>query len=276
MGQKSNTITLRKVQKNLSFWESEKESKQFLYGLKFSFFLEQLLSRKNILLVDKTINFVNSQCFFNFTLFFRMSKLAVLKKKITKTYKVHSFSKNINLIKLFFKQLSYLRTNLVLLNFKNINKDIDANLVKLLYQKIGRFAGVLFSRRFNLLIDFVKIASLFCEKKVPLQTFLSMLGQIFRILPKRKHNRFFFFLKYLFGLIVSSSELKSLPTMSNICGIKFVVNGKLQGKTRADSTCIQVGAVPIQSLDKSIEFSRLHVYTLYGVFGFRMWIYRKN
>ena len=276
MGQKSNTITLRKVQKNLSFWESEKESKQFLYGLKFSFFLEQLLNRKNILLVDKTINYVNSQCFFNLTLFFRMSKLAFLKKKITKAHRFHPFSRNAVLVKLFFKQLKYLKTNLILLNFKNINKDVNADLVKLLYQKIGRFAGVLFSRRFNLLIDFVKVASLFCEKKVPLQTFLSMLGQIFRILPKRKHSRFFFFLKYIFSLVVSSSEFKVLPTMSNISGIKFVVNGKLQGKTRADSSCIQVGAVPIQSLNKSIEFSRLHVYTLYGVFGFRMWVYRKN
>ena len=135
---------------------------------------------------------------------------------------------------------------------------------------------MLFSRRFNLLIDFIKITALFCEKKVPLQTFLSLLGQIFRILQKRKHSRFFFFLKYLFQLLVSNSEFKSSLAMSNIDGIKFVVNGKLQGKTRADSSCIQVGAVPIQSLDKNVEFSRLHVYTLYGVFGFRMWVYRKD
>ena len=52
MGQKSNILTLRKAQKNLSFWESEKESKKFLYGLKFYFFLEQLLNRKNILLTN--------------------------------------------------------------------------------------------------------------------------------------------------------------------------------------------------------------------------------
>ena len=180
------------------------------------------------------------------------------------------------MIKLFLKQFKFLKTNLVLLNFKNINKEINKDLVKLVYQKVGRFAGILFSRRFNLLIDFIKITALFCEKKVPLQIFLSLLGQIFRILPKRKHNRFFFFLKYLFQLLISSPEFKTALTMSNVHGIKFVVNGKLQGKTRADSSCIQVGAVPIQSLNKNIEFARLHVYTLYGVFGFRMWVYRKD
>lgn len=81
MGQKSNIITLRKGQKNLSFWESEKESKKFLYGLKFYFFFEQLLNRKNILLTNRTINFVNNQCYFNLSLFFKMSKLAFYKKK---------------------------------------------------------------------------------------------------------------------------------------------------------------------------------------------------
>ena len=276
MGQKSNILTLRKTQKNLSFWESEKESKKFLYGLRFYSFFEQLLSRKNILLTSRTINFVNNQCYFNLSLFFKMSKLAFYKKKIVKTFKNYSVSKNLDLTKLFLKQFKILKTNLILLNFKNVNKEINQNLVKLLYQKISRFAGMLFSRRFNLLIDFIKVTALFCEKKVPLQTFLSLLGQIFRILQKRKHNRFFFFLKYLFQLLVSNPEFKNSLTMSNIEGIKFVVNGKLQGKTRADSSCIQIGAVPIQSLNKNIEFSRLHVYTLYGVFGFRMWVYRKD
>ena len=48
MGQKSNTLTLRKTYKNLSFQGTKKESKQFLYGLKFLSFLEQLLNQKNM------------------------------------------------------------------------------------------------------------------------------------------------------------------------------------------------------------------------------------
>jgi ribosomal protein S3 len=81
-------------------------------------------------------------------------------------------------------------------------------------------------------------------------------------------------LKFLFQTLLTENE-KSF-SISNIYGIKFIVNGKLLGKTRADSSCIQVGAVPIQAIDKHVEFSRLHVYTLYGAFGFKIWVYRKN
>ena len=81
---------------------------------------------------------------------------------------------------------------------------------------------------------------------------------------------------HLFQILVDNKEIKKVSGISNIIGIKFIVNGKLQGKTRADSSCIQVGAVPAQTLDKNIDFSMLHVYTLYGAFGFRIWICRKN
>ena len=273
MGQKSNTLTLKNLQKDLSFLETNKESKKFLYGSKFLRFLEQLLSRKNILVTNKTMNFSNNEYFLSLVLFFKAAKLSFYKKKIAKKIKQ---PKNLNkkIIPLFFNEFNLLKTNIACLNIKVINKEVNNNFVKFFYQKIGRFVGVLFSRRFNLFVDFIKVISLFAADKVPVQTFLSVLGQIFKILPKRKHNRFLFFLKFLFQLLILNKENKN--TFSNIYGIKFIVNGKLQGKTRADSSCIQIGAVPIQSIDKNVEFSRLHVYTLYGAFGFRIWVYRKN
>jgi ribosomal protein S3 len=63
--------------------------------------------------------------------------------------------------------------------------------------------------------------------------------------------------------------------ISNVLGVKFIVAGRLLGKMRANSSRIQIGAVPTQSVDKYIEFSKLHVYTLYGAFGFKIWVYRK-
>lgn len=276
MGQKSNTITLRTNQKNLSFIESGKNTPSFLHGLKFSTVLEQLLNRKNILLVDSTMNFVSNQCYLCINLFYRTYKLSIYKKKISKVSRRGIELRDKSLNRILMEQLKLLRTNLIILNFQNVNREINDNFYKIIYFKIAKFVGVLFSRRFNLFIDFIKITALFCQDKVPLKTFLFLLGQTFRILQKRKHNQFLFFLKNLFQLLVISSELKQNSAFSNIRGIKFIINGKLQGKTRADSSCIQIGAVPIQSIDKSIEFSRLHVYTLYGVFGFRIWVYRKK
>lgn len=71
MGQKSNIVTLRKTQKNLSFQGIKKESKQFTYGLKFLNFLEQLLDQKNITLTTKTLNLVNNEIYLNLTFFLK-------------------------------------------------------------------------------------------------------------------------------------------------------------------------------------------------------------
>jgi Ribosomal protein S3, C-terminal domain len=276
MGQKSNIITLREHNKNLSFLENEKESKKFLYGLNFCRNFENLLIRKGMVLTDRTMHFVNNHCYLNLSVFYRTSKISTYKKKISKNYNRGKNLKNFRLNSLFFSPFKILKNNLTFLKFDNINQKLNTSHVRFIYQKIGRFSGVLFSRRFTLLIDFIKVCSLFSEGKISSKIFLSFLGQIFRVLPKRKHNRFLFFLKYLFQILLENNEIKNLSSLSNIIGIKFIVNGKLQGKTRADSSCIQVGAVPIQTISKNIDYSMSHVYTLYGAFGFRIWVCRKS
>lgn len=52
MGQKSNILTLRKVQKNLSFWETEKESKKIFIWFKILFFSRTTFKQKEYT-VDK-------------------------------------------------------------------------------------------------------------------------------------------------------------------------------------------------------------------------------
>ena len=162
--------------------------------------------------------------------------------------------------------------NFVTVNFKNLNKTLNKHVVVYFYEQVRRFNSILFSRRFNLFIDFIKFTAFFVESKINSDRYLYLLGQIFRILPKRKHSRFLFFLKFIFKTVVDLNTRTKIP--SSIRGVKFLINGKLQGKTRASSSSIQVGSVPIQSLDKNVDFSRLHVYTLYGAFGFQMWVYR--
>jgi len=104
---------------------------------------------------------------------------------------------------------------------------------------------------------------------------LSLLGQIFKVLPKKTHNRFLVFLELVFKfLLIKKLSSKRNIFFSTIKGIKFIVNGKIRGKMRSSSKCISVGTIPIQSLNKNIEFSKTHVYTLYGAFGFQIWLYR--
>jgi len=278
MGQKSNTLTLRKHKKSLNLQTGE--TKQFLYGFQLLNFLEKLFLNKNVYVGEKSLNFAGNKIFLNLSLFFKAIKIKFYKrrgvsKKLSSNNKVFSIQ-NKKFSNLLDSQFKLLRSNVFVLNFKNLNTDISRLSLVFFYKKLKFFFTVLFTRRFNLFVDFMKITSLFSENKIACATYLYFLGQIFRILPKRRHSRFLFFLKYLFQLFISHSNRNTDTKNSkgNVKGIKFVVHGKLRGKTRASSACIQVGAVPIQSIAKNIEFARTHVYTLYGAFGFQMWVFR--
>ena len=47
-------------------------------------------------------------------------------------------------------------------------------------------------------IDFIKMTSLFISKEIDPKSYLYLLAQIFRLLSKKKHSRFLFFLKIFF------------------------------------------------------------------------------
>lgn len=176
--------------------------------------------------------------------------------------------------KFLIQELHLLRSNFISLNLRIINKEVNEKIAKVFYIKTKRFIKTLLPRRFNLFIDFIKITSLFCENKIDIQAYLSLLAQIFRVLRKKTHSRFIFFLRELLSLLTVDKAKKKLSLKHDIKGIKLLINGKLRGKARSSSSCVQAGSVPIQSLDKKLSFAKIHVYTLYGIFGFRIWILR--
>jgi ribosomal protein S3 len=83
------------------------------------------------------------------------------------------------------------------------------------------------------------------------------------------------FLKLLFKNLLLASKLITDENIKAILGVKLIISGKIKGKPRSTTTCIQVGSVPSQSLAKDISFSKIHVYTLYGSFGFKIWVHKK-
>ena len=120
MGQKSNILTLRQKNKNLSLLNNEKEPVKFLFGLNFLKSLEQLLKRKNTLLVEKTLNFDNNQSYVNLTLFFKTAKLLNYKKKISKKRKL--FSLRTPIAQFLSKEFSLVKSNFISLRLKVINR----------------------------------------------------------------------------------------------------------------------------------------------------------
>ena len=77
--------------------------------------------------------------------------------------------------------------------------------------------------------------------------------------------------------INSLFKLKSLngisQTQTSFAGMKFVLGGRIRGKQRSSSTKIRMGRIPTQTIREQVDFEASHVYTLYGVFGIKMWAF---
>jgi hypothetical protein len=266
MGNKKNILTLKKnTYKDLSFSNFEKEYYSVMKALKFWSLFESLLKKKGVVITKKSFHFESNKIVLNIEFFITSFKVISYKKKIKSKY--FEKKKN-NIIKNLFFKKTKLFQNVIFLNFLKINSKINQLNTSLIYTCIGRFSNGLFLRRNFLLMDFLKISTLFCFNNLHSKTLIYYLALVFKMLSKSKHSKFLLLVKELFSFCIK----KSL----NIQGIKFNINGKIQGKARSSNSLILLGAVPNQSLDKNIEYSRIHVYTIYGAFGFKMWVYRNE
>jgi len=272
MGQKSNLLTLQKNRvKELNL--QSQEPKLFLKGYAFLKKFERLLNKKSILIDERELNFEANKTFLNMSIFFRSNKTLFYRRKGFNS-KLKNFS-NDALKSLFFRNFKDSNNNILAIKLVNLNNYLDKELLNSFYRNFKRFVGVLFNRRFNLFIDFLKINSLFLKSKISSKLYLSILGQVFKILPKSKHGRFLVFLKILFKNLINISASFKGRNILPILGIKLLISGRLKGKPRSSTSCIQVGSVPSQSLSRDVDFSKTHVYTLYGAFGFKIWIHKE-
>ena len=280
MGQKANLITLRKSKTNLNLLAYD--SKSFINKFKFLKYFMFLLANKGIWVTQKTLNYVGNKIYFNLTLYYRSSKITFLKKKgfIKKIKSLSSFNIiNKSFSNLFKKNILLVNQNLLIICAQNLNKKINTAVVTFFYHKIKRFTNIIFARRFNLFIDFLKVTTLLCLNKIDSLQYIQLLAQTFKSLPKRSHTRFFAFLKLIFKAIIIEfpkkfSNLKIEKSLM-IYGIKFITNGKLQGKARASSRSLIEGSVPVQSFNQNIDFSKIHAYNILGAFGLKLWIFKK-
>jgi len=278
MGQKANLNSLRKTVKK-SLLINTTNSDLLIKSLVFLNFFEKFCNSKNILISSKTISLINNKIFFNFEVFYRTNKLMFYKKtpNIKSKLNLKKFSKVevSSFLCDFFNRNTY---NLIVLNLKILNLNLIKNdylkSLKQMYVFNKRFLFVLFDRRLNLFIDFLKITVLFLFNKTSINLFLFVLCQTFKNISKSKHTKFLLFLRELFFFVINFN-FKAPNFENSILGLKLVINGKMKGKTRASSICIKKGSVPIQSLSKKIEYSKSHVFTRYGAFGFQIWIHSK-
>lgn len=233
--------------------------------------LTNALFRKDILVSNVDISQSNNTTALNLEAFTRTSKLLkyrkTLKKRGLNTHKYTRYNKVNDLLLSSLK--NQLTNSNILVNYTNINKKLDKKILTNYFKIFRKFSTVLFSRGFNLFIDFLKIVSLVDQNKINLKAFLLILGQIFKNLTKKKHTKFIFFVKTIFDSLITSET-------NNVVGIKLVINGKLMGKTRASTVKIERGSVSLNTVNSGCSAEKIHVYTLYGAFGFKIWINYKQ
>lgn len=267
MGQKSNLFTLRPKEKFLHLQRSN--NIEFLYGFYFSMLIKFLFNTRKIFITSLNLNFLENKIFISLELFYRVAKLLFFKKTklITKCNNLISFQ--------VFKSLGFLKKKLIIYRFNVVNFKIKQR-KKILFDifKVNkRYAFSIFPRRFNFFLDFLKLSILFKKNIIKASFFITVLGEIFRILQKKKHSKFlFFFIKFFKGLM----EIQSLRNEYDLLGIKFIIKGKLKGKRRKSNSIINIGQIPVQSIYKHIEFSKTHAFTVYGTFGLKLWVYRSK
>jgi small subunit ribosomal protein S3 len=90
----------------------------------------------------------------------------------------------------------------------------------------------------------------------------------FQLQIMKRHNSFLTFFKRALFIF---SKLKN----SNIFGVKIVISGRFNGVPRAKSRVIQVGRLPLQSIDSKVNYHSTEAHTPYGTFGIKVWICEK-
>lgn len=269
MGQKANTLTLRKDINNINLNYYKNNSKNTLYGLQFIKFLRNLLQKKKIFLTSSIVNFNENKIYVTLFLFFQSVLIKQYKKQLTYKNKKSIISKNLHFVAIWKKCLFLLKKNLVIIDFVNLNKYTNSKKKQFifLYNKFKYIISKLFPRRFSFFIDFLKITSLFVNKKVSLSFYLKVVSFIFKILQKKRHTLFISFMEQFFQILINDKIFNK-----NLIGVKFVISGRIKAKPRAKSLYFQLGSTPTQTLNKETHFAYTHVYTIYGVFGFKMWV----
>lgn len=269
MGQKSNLLTL-KTKNIASIFVSNPKTFYPLYY--FIELLTRLFILRGVWVVTKNFQLDNNCVFTHFSLFFYNAKITGLKNK--KSFKRGQRTTSSKTNSLFFdilkKYCVKYKLNSFVFHFKVLNNSIQKKSTVFLFKKLKYFMTLMFSRRFNLFVDFIKVTNLLIINLLSIDMYLFFLGQIFKNISHRLHNKFFSFIKTVFKTILNSSK-----NNIHIAGFKFIVAGRLRNKDRSSSRLLLLGSIPTHSFAKDISFSTCSVHTLYGVFGFKLWVFKK-
>jgi len=177
-------------------------------------------------------------------------------------------------LKILEKYVSKYLFNTFIFNIKVLNVIVNGKITLLLYKKLSKFAFSIFSRRYNLFLDFLKLTALFFSTSISLACYTKVWGEVFKNISKRLHQKFLMFINDVFSLLLNLPQ--DMKNSDEFFGMKFRLAGRFRAKDRACSKIVILGSVPTQTLIKNVVFSSCHAYTVYGSFGLKFWVYQKS
>jgi hypothetical protein len=244
---------------------------EYVFYYHISEVLRKIFEQKGVLLLRFTMNSKNSADFLDLEVFYQSKSVSSIKNTIitSKNEPTCLFESSLDIQSLFKKY--DIKKNYLFVRVINYNKRLNRVTLKMLYDKFKVHFKSFFSRRITLFVDFLKITYLFMKFDKPNYYFLHTICEVFRVLTKKHHSRYMMFVKSLLNYIISCSRKRKF----SIIGLKLVISGKLKGKPRSSLFTVNSGSVPLNTVSSNISFEKMHSHTLYGVFGFKLWIHRK-
>jgi small subunit ribosomal protein S3 len=128
---------------------------------------------------------------------------------------------------------------------QDLKKDIINNIFK------GRIKGL------DVKIDVEEIRKAESQARIVAQ---AVVEQLERRMPFRR------ILKQTLDKVMQNTEVK---------GVKICVKGRLGGTEMARKECTPIrGKLPLQTIRADIDYAQVDAYTVYGVIGVKVWIYK--
>ena len=307
MGQKSNSNVLR-LGTNNNFWASRyigktpEEFSLFTYqDLQIRKYINRFFGLHGILIDNCFINRSNSDINISISYFVLLNSVKEISTKndllLSSAQDFHISSVNMSNIasrydkvlslkkllnkksfkkKSFFLSKTFLQKLIGCLNLfldnnykvriiiHNLNKGMSVRLTnseslefrKLITQLRLYSKAPFFKETVNILIGLVKNQS---SSKI-FSEFIAL-----KLSHMKRHNYFMTFLKRALTLIIN---LK----FSYIKGIKIKIKGRFNGVPRAKSRLIQVGEIPLQTLQSKVSYNCSTSFTPNGTFGVQLWV----
>ena len=151
--------------------------------------LETSLRKKDVLLSEAALNISNSSRILMMKVFFRQRKIA----EYASNKKKKKNSLKIKRLRFLLQQTHQAGEAFTAYLIINLNKKIKFFIVREFLNGFKKFKQNLFPRRSDLFSDFLNTSCLLVLKKIKINTYIIILGQIFTLLLKKKHGSFFFF-----------------------------------------------------------------------------------